>query len=74
MEGIYILEDVGSFISDEQDVEVFEGLVDIADLGSFDGGMLRVCGDELWEGGEEGFDVGARHGMKLAREHRCRGA
>jgi hypothetical protein len=73
MEGVNILENVGSLVGDEKDIEVFEWLVDIADLSSFDGGVLRVCGNEFGEGGEERFDVGTRHGVKLAREHRCRG-
>jgi len=45
VEGIDILEDVGGFVSDEEDVEVFEGLIDITDLSGFDGCMLGVCGD-----------------------------
>lgn len=68
MQGIDVLEDVRGLVGDEEDVEVFEGLVDEADVGGFDGGVLGVGGDELGEGGEEGFDARARHVAELAGE------
>lgn len=68
VQGIDVLEDVRGLVGDEEDVEVFEGLVDEADVGGFDGGVLGVGGDELGEGGEEGFDARARHVAELAGE------
>jgi hypothetical protein len=35
VEGIDILKDIGSFISDEKDVKIFQGLVYVADLSGF---------------------------------------
>lgn len=63
-----VLQDVRRFVRDEHDVEVLERLVDVAHVGRLDGGVLRVCGDEFGEGGEEGFDPGARHFAELARD------
>ena len=43
------LEDIASFVGDEQDVELFERLVDESDIGGLYGGMLRVDRDEFGE-------------------------
>ena len=45
MQCVDVLEDVGRFVSDEEDAEIFKQLVDIADFGGFDGGVLVVGGD-----------------------------
>ena len=71
MQRIDVLEDVRRFVGDEEDVEIFERLVDITDLGGFDGGVLAVGGDEFRERGEEGFDSGSRHRVELTREDGC---
>ena len=49
MQCLNILQNVGGFVGDEQNVEVFERLVDIADIRCLDGGVLTICGDQLWE-------------------------
>ena len=72
MERIDILEDIRRLVGDEKDVELFERLVDITDFGCFDGGVLAVGGDQLWERCEQRFDSGARHRMELTREDGCR--
>ena len=68
MQRIDVLEDVRRFVGDEEDVEIFERLVDITDFGGFDGGVLAVGGDEFRERGEEGFDPGSRHRVELTRK------
>ena len=69
MQRVNVLEDVGCFVGDEEDVEIFERLVDITDFGGFNRGVLAVGGDEFWERCEEGFDSGSRHRVELTREN-----
>ena len=71
MQRIDVLEDIGRLVGDEEDVEIFERLVDITDFGSFYGGMLAVGGNEFRERCEEGFDSGPRHRVELTRKHGC---
>ena len=66
VEGVNILKDVGGFVGDEEDVEIFEGLVDVADVCGLDGGVLGIGGDQLGERGEEGLDPGLCHVTELA--------
>jgi len=51
------LKDIGALIGDEEDVELFERLIDEADVGGLDSGMLGVGGDEFWERSEESIDA-----------------
>lgn len=53
MESLDVLEDVGRLVGDEENVEVFQGLVDIANVGGLNGSMLRAGWDEFREGREE---------------------
>jgi hypothetical protein len=62
------LEDIGSLVGDNEDVEVLEGLVDEPDVVGLDGGVLGAGGDELGEGGEEAFDSRFRHLDELTRD------
>ncbi|KIN99967.1 hypothetical protein M404DRAFT_776141 [Pisolithus tinctorius Marx 270] len=71
MQGLDVLKDVGRFVRDEENVEIFEWLVNVADLGGFDGGVLGVGRDELGEGRKKRFDTGPCHGVELPREDSC---
>ena len=55
VQGLDILENVGCLVGDEQDVEFFQRLVDIADVERFDRSMLSVGGDKLGERGQKRF-------------------
>lgn len=65
------LEDVARLVGDEEDVEVVKRLVDVTNVGGFDGRVLRVRWDEGRERGQERFDACTRHFAKLARHKRC---
>lgn len=71
MQRIDVQENIRCFVGDEEDVEIFERLVDITDFSGFDGGMLAVGRDEFRERGEEGFDSGSRHRVELTGEDGC---
>ena len=59
------LQDVTSFVGNEQDVKLLKRLIDESHIGRLDGGMLRVDGDELGEGGEQAVYSRSRDGSEL---------
>jgi hypothetical protein len=68
VQGINVLQYIGRFVRDEENIEILEWLVNIADFRSFDRCVLRMRGDQLWEGREKRFDSSPRHFAELARD------
>jgi len=67
MESVDILKDIRCLIGYQENIEIFQRLIDVSDFGGLDGGVLGVCRDEFWERCEQGFDPGPRHIAELAR-------
>lgn len=59
---------IGRFVRDEENIEILEWLVNVADFRGFDRRVLRVRRDQLREGREKRLDSSLRHFAKLARD------
>lgn len=67
----FTLQDVGLLVGDKDNEQLFQGLVNIADMIGLDSGVLLAAAGELWERGDQAFNSGPRHLSKLTRDERC---
>lgn len=71
VKGIDILEDIGGFICDQYDIQIFQGLVDVSNFGGFDGCVLRLCWNEFRKRRQQGLNPRPRHILELSRDDNC---
>lgn len=62
------LQDVGLFVGDENDEQLFQWLIYVTNVFRLDGGVLLASAGQLWEGSDKALDSGARHLPELTRD------
>ena len=71
MKRVNVLKDVGRLVGDEENVELFERLIDIADIRCFYRCVLRTRRYELRKRSKQRFYACPRHFSELTRDDRC---
>ena len=62
------MEDVGRLVGDEKDIEIFQRLVDISNVGGLHRRVLGIGWNEFREGREEGLYPCPGHVAELTRD------